>query len=415
MVRGNLPINGQRLWDDIMALAAITDPGAPFTRRSFSELFLTGRDWLSKRFAEAGLAVSLDSGGNLIGRLAGIKPGTIMIGSHSDTVPSGGRFDGIAGVITALEVVRSMRDHGIIANHTIDIVDFLAEEPSEYGLSCIGSRAMSGHLTKSQLDYKHPDGETLAGAIDRIGGRIADLANARRDDIAAFFELHIEQGIVLEQAAIDVGIVTAIAGIARIEIGYQGRADHAGATPMSLRRDAGLAAAKTVLHVNSLATEIAESGNGHFVATTGIVEQMPNAANVIAGQSRLVIDVRAEDHAMTEAFLAKLDDETNTIASACRVNRSKWLLLSDTMPAKCDETLQELLAESAAKLGLKSCSMASGAGHDTAFISHVASSCMVFVPSKEGISHAPDEWTEPEEIAAGAAVLFESVIAFDRR
>ncbi|MGE0604905.1 MAG: M20/M25/M40 family metallo-hydrolase, partial [Xanthobacteraceae bacterium] len=194
----NLPVDGRRLWDDLMRLAEITDPGEPYTRRSFSPRFLEGRSWLAERFQDAGLTVSIDPAGNLIGRLAGSEAGakTIVIGSHSDTVPSGGRFDGAAGVITALEIVRAMRESGFHPRHNIEVVDFLAEEPSEYGLSCVGSRGLSGKLSADMKGYINAGGERLDEAIARVGGNAAALDGPMRDDIAAFFELHIEQGIV---------------------------------------------------------------------------------------------------------------------------------------------------------------------------------------------------------------------------
>ena len=171
------PVDSERLWADLMALAAITDPDKPYTRRSFSPLFLKGRDWLKQRFEEAGLDVRLDAAANLIGRLDGSEPDApvIMLGSHSDTVPSGGRFDGPAGVLAALEVVRAMKAAGYRPRHTIEIVDFLAEEPSEYGVSCVGSRAMAGVLDDKMLAYTNGSGETLAAAIGRVGGDVANL------------------------------------------------------------------------------------------------------------------------------------------------------------------------------------------------------------------------------------------------
>ncbi len=207
-----------------MALAEITDPARPYTRRSFSPLFLEGRAWLAKRFAEAGLATRIDAAGNLIGRIEGAVPerGVIAVGSHSDTVPSGGRFDGIAGVAAGLEIVRSLQQSGIRLDHTIEVIDFLAEEPSEYGLSCIGSRGMVGALDERMLALTESGGETLRDGLRRVQGDPDRLGDARRDDIVAFLELHIEQGIVLESQKLDIGIVTSIVGIRRIEIVFDG-------------------------------------------------------------------------------------------------------------------------------------------------------------------------------------------------
>src|ERR1700677_472068 len=213
------PIDGKRIWDDLMALAAITDPEKPYTRRSFSPRFLEGRAWLRQRFEEAGLTVRLDTGGNLIGRLAGslADPNPIVMGSHSDTVPSGGRFDGPAGIIAALEVVRAFRDEVSKPRYPIEVVDFLAEEPSEYGVSCVGSRAMAGALDDAMLKARNPAGETLAAGIPRVGVDPGRLDQARRDSILGYLELHIEQGVVLENNGVDLGLVAAIVGIARAE------------------------------------------------------------------------------------------------------------------------------------------------------------------------------------------------------
>jgi beta-ureidopropionase / N-carbamoyl-L-amino-acid hydrolase len=193
MTLTNLPLDADRLWADVMALAEITDPERPYTRRSFTVKFLEGRAWLSRKFAEAGLAAWIDSAGNLIGRLEGTNPalGVIAIGSHSDTVPSGGRFDGVAGVATGLEIVRALRDAGVRTEHSIEVIDFLAEEPSEYGLSCVGSRGMAGLLDSRMLGLTDPGGETLRDALRRVGGNPDRLDQARRDDIKAFLELHI--------------------------------------------------------------------------------------------------------------------------------------------------------------------------------------------------------------------------------
>lgn len=413
--KSNLPVDGNRLWDDLMALADITEPGKPYTRRSFSPLFLKGRAWLQQRFEEAGLSVRLDTGGNLIGRLEGSEPsaGTILLGSHSDTVPSGGRFDGVAGVIAALEVLRALRDNGKKLRHAVEVIDFLAEEPSEHGLSCIGSRAMAGQLTPAMLDYRDGEGERLGDAIDRIGGDVSRLPQALRDDIAAYFELHIEQGIVLESQGIDLGIVTAIVGIARVELCFEGRADHAGTTPMHLRSDAGVACAHAIAFAAQRAGEMAALGRGHFVATAGVVEQLPNASNIVPGQSRIVFDIRGEDQALVHQFIAELEAQSHIIAEACRVERSEWKLLSDASPTDFDPHLQALLSQSAADFGFSSLSMASGAGHDAAFVARFAPSAMVFIPCRDGRSHAPEEWAESDALAAGAATIYEAVLRFD--
>jgi beta-ureidopropionase / N-carbamoyl-L-amino-acid hydrolase len=411
----HLRIDGERLWADLMALASITDPERPYTRRSFSPRFLEGRRWLAEKFAAAGLNVRIDAAGNLIGRREGQEPRarTIMLGSHSDTVPSGGRFDGMAGLLTGLEIARALDEAGIRLRHALEVVDFLAEEPSEFGLSCVGSRGMAGMLEAKTLEYRDPPGERLDAAVDRIGGNVAALASAVRRDIAAYFELHIEQGIVLESRGIDLGLVTAIVGIARSEIVFTGSADHAGPTPMDLRRDALVAAAETVAFVAREARRQAQQGTGHFVATTGIIEVKPNAANVVPGEARIVVDVRSDEHARVQSFRAELDAASARTAADNRVERSRFAILSDTTPAVCDSGLRALLGASAADLGFSTLEMASGAGHDAAFVSRIAPAAMLFIPCRAGKSHAPEEWAEPGAVTAGARVIGEAVVRCD--
>lgn len=412
----NFPINAQRLWEDILALAEITDPARPYTRRSFSPLFLKGRAWLQQRFEQAGLSVHIDAAGNLIGRLEGRTPGsgTIAVGSHSDTVPGGGRFDGIAGVITALEVVRSLKDRGIVLDHALEVIDFLAEEPSEYGLSCVGSRGITGALEAQMLGFQDASGEALGDAIVRVGGEPARLGSAKRQDIRAFLELHIEQGIVLENGHRDVGIVTAIAGIRRIEIVFEGSADHAGTTPMDLRRDALAAAAETVTSVRTLAERLAATPGVYFVATVGILEIEPGASNVVPRRARIVIDARSTRVDVLETFQEGIERESQAHARRLRVTRQPLRILSNAPSVALDAALRETLAEAARGFGLGSLELASGAGHDAAFMSRICPSAMVFVPCREGKSHTPEEWSEPEQIAAGAAVILEAVRRIDR-
>jgi beta-ureidopropionase / N-carbamoyl-L-amino-acid hydrolase len=415
MNEGRSIIDRDRLFENIMALATITDPDRPYTRRSFSERFMRGREWLRDQFESAGMEVRLDAGANLIARLAGSDPeaAAIMLGSHSDTVPSGGRFDGIAGILAALEAVRGLQTTGYKSRHPIEIVDFLAEEPSEYGLSCVGSRAMSGALEPAMLAYVDAKGETLSDAIARIGGDPARIATARRADIAGFFELHIEQGIVLENSKIELGLVTSIVGIARVEIVLEGSADHAGTTPMHLRRDASIAAAELLLVVAQRAQSFAARGDNHFVATVGHLEISPNAINVVPGGARMIVDVRSEKPGPMDEFIGLLDVESVAIASRNKAARVGFAVLSKTTSSLCDERLRGLLARGAATLGRSAMLMASGASHDAAFISRIAPSAMLFIPCRGGKSHSPKEWAEPEDLAKGAATLFEAIRLLD--
>jgi N-carbamoyl-L-amino-acid hydrolase len=406
----NLPTSPTRIAEDIDALAAITDPGRPYTRRAFTPTFLRGRDYLTRRFEAAGLETRIDAAGNLIGRRPGSVGGkTIVLGSHSDTVPDGGRFDGIAGVVAALEVARALSDQHITLAHDLEIVDFLAEEVSIFGVSCIGSRGMAGVRPDEWL-AREADGLTLVDGITQVGGDPA--ARSARTDIAAFLELHIEQGPVLENSHLDIGVVTAIAGITRIEIIVHGRADHAGTTPMRARHDALATAAHLVTGIEALALKLSD-GPHHFAATVGEFGIEPGAANVVPSRARLLIDARAERRADMEVFLAQLKALVATTTAETGVTIDPPLTISDNLPTPCDPSVLQILDASAAAVGARHRRMASGAGHDTAFMARITRAAMLFIPCLGGRSHTPDEYAETTDIALGAAVLLEAVKRLD--
>jgi N-carbamoyl-L-amino-acid hydrolase len=409
--RRNLPVSAARIAADIDALAAITEPGRPWTRRAFTALHRDGRQWLAERFRAAGLDTRVDASGNLIGRRAGKVPGsgTLMLGSHSDTVPDGGRFDGIAGVVAALEVARSLRDVGVDLDHDLEIVDFLAEEVSIFGVSCVGSRGMAGLRPPEWLE-RRADGITLAEGIAAAGG--SEMPEPPRADIAAFLELHIEQGPILETQGRDIGIVSAIAGIARIEVTVEGRADHAGTTPMGARCDALVAASTLVIGVRTLAREIARQPR-HFTATVGEITALPNAANVVPSNTRMLVDVRWERRDDLDRFASGFDGLCDEVAADTGA-KIVLLRVSDAPSVEMDETLGAILAEAADRLGISRMRLASGAGHDAAFLARIARSAMIFIPCRGGRSHAPDEHAETDAIASGAAVLLEAVRTLDR-
>lgn len=411
----NLPVDPARIADVIDGLARLTDPGRPYTRRAFTALFPAGRDFLEGAFRAAGLETRIDAAGNLVGRRPGRAPGrgTIMLGSHSDTVPDGGRYDGIAGVAVALEVVRALADQGIELEHDLEVVDFLAEEVSVFGVSCIGSRGMAGVLPEDWL-ARETGGLTLAQGIRDVGGDPARIAAEARRDIAAFLELHIEQGPVLETEKLDIGVVTAIAGITRIEIVVEGRADHAGTTPMGARADALAAAARLVTGIEALARSFSE-GPSHFTATVGEFSIEPNAANVVPSRARLLIDARAEERTTMDVFAASVDQLAEQIARETGTAIAAPRRLSDNMPTPGDPLLLDVLDAACEAVGAGHRRMASGAGHDTAFMAKVTRAAMIFVPCLGGRSHAPEEFAEIEDIALGAAVLFNAVIQLDEK
>lgn len=407
----NTSIRADRIAADIDALAAITEPGRPWTRRAFTPMFLEGRQWLEKAMQNAGAITRIDAAGNLIGTVPGRRPdlGTIMLGSHSDTVPDGGRFDGVAGVVAALEVARVLHDNGIVLDHTLEIVDFLAEEVSIFGVSCIGSRGLSGTRPDDWLG-RESHGITLEQGIAQVGGD--PQRSAQRDDIKAFLELHIEQGPVLHDEQLDVGVVTAIAGITRVEIIVEGRADHAGTTPMGSRKDALTTAAWIALGVEELAKALA-SGDAHFAATVGEFEMTPNAANVVPARVRMLIDARAELRDDMERFVDELVKGVAAIAEKTGVAVIAPRIVSDNPPTPCDAGLLDVLDAACETAGARHRRMASGAGHDTAWMARITRAAMIFVPCRDGRSHAPDEFATTEDIALGAAVLLDAVVALD--
>jgi len=408
----NLVTNPNRIAEDIDALAAITEEDRPYTRRAFTPIFLKGREWLQARFEAAGLDTYVDAAGNLIGRRAGRGDGigTIMLGSHSDTVPDGGRYDGIAGVIAALEVARSLNEQGVELDHDLEIVDFLAEEVSIFGVSCIGSRGLSGQRPEEWLS-REAEGVTLRQAIKEVGGSPGALLT--RNDIVAFLELHIEQGPVLESEEIDIGVVTAIAGITRIEIEVEGRADHAGTTPMDARKDALTAASWIVLAVERFAQELAR-GEAHFAATVGEFRMEPNAANVVPARVRMLIDARAERREDMERFISELTMGLEGIGVQTGLTVQPPRIVSDNPPTPCDAGLLSVLDAACESAGARHRRMASGAGHDTAWMARVTKAAMIFVPCEGGRSHTPQELAKTEDIALGAAVLLEAVQRLDK-
>ncbi|MDQ0320996.1 N-carbamoyl-L-amino-acid hydrolase [Pararhizobium capsulatum DSM 1112] len=409
----NLPVDATRIADVIKGLARITEPDRPYTRRAFTPMFLEGRAFLDRQFKAAGLETRIDASGNLIGKRKGRKSGlgTIMLGSHSDTVPEGGRFDGIAGVAAALEVARALDDAGIRLDHDLEIVDFLAEEVSIFGVSCIGSRGMAGLIPDGWLSRSEGDLTLRQGIVD-AGGDPSRIAQLKRTDISAFLELHIEQGPVLENERRDIGIVTAIAGITRIEIFIEGQADHAGTTPVGARRDALVAGAALVADVERVALRLSE-GEWHFTATVGEFEIEPNAANVVPSRARLLIDARAERREDMERFITEVDRMAVELQRDRGVTVSSPKIVSDNMPTPADITVMAALEAAAENAGALFRRMASGAGHDAAWMARISRSAMIFVPCREGRSHTPDEWAENDDITLGAAVLVGAVRRLD--
>ena len=414
-------IDEARCFGWLMQLGEITDPARPWTRSAFSERHSQGREFLAGRMRELGLKTWIDAAGNLIGRREGSDPSarTIMIGSHSDTVVGGGRFDGVAGVIAGLEIAAALADGGVRLRHSLEIVDFLAEEPNEFGLSCVGSRGMAGALDTDMLARTNKAGVTLGEAIKVVragGGSGGDaglsVGAARRSDVAAFFELHIEQGPVLEAERRDVGIVTHIAGIRRLALTFKGQAAHAGTTPLSLRQDALVAAARFVLELRQGLENLRES-RPFVIATVGEIHVAPNAPNVVPGEARLVVDLRSDASEALVTWTDRIQGFAEHAVAGTRVRLAQCRLLSATEPTTCAPALAAHLREAAGQLGLQQQDIVSGAGHDAAFLSQIAPAAMLFVPSRDGMSHCAEEWTDSAALVKGVATLLRAVRQFD--
>jgi N-carbamoyl-L-amino-acid hydrolase len=402
-----------RLQSDLAALAEFRDAHAPgWTRRVFSEPYLRSREWLAARMRDAGLEVRRDAAGNLIGTMAGSGGSALVSGSHTDTVTGGGRFDGPVGVLGAIEAARCIRESGHKLRHQLRVVDFLGEEPNDFGLSCIGSRAISGTLTEAHLAARDPSGQTLAAALGSAGGDPRRITQARwhAGSVSAFVELHIEQGPVLERAGVPLGIVSGIAGIERVLATFNGQADHAGTTPMGARHDALCAAADVVLAVERLASD----GQGGGVGTAGRIEVLPGALNVVPGQARLWAEFRS-------VYGEWLDSRRKALLDAMleagrrRGVEASLELLSRTEPVITSDQVQTAMTEAIASLGLDHLLLPSGAGHDTVQMSRLGPVGMLFVPSVGGRSHTPEELTNPEHLEAGVAALLATLLVLDAR
>ena len=399
---------GGRVFADLMRLAEMVEPGQPgWTRRVFTPEYLKSRELVWELMASSGLEVRRDPAGNLIGALRGTDAElpALILGSHTDTVAGGGRFDGPCGVMAAIEAVRRIREGGLRPRRTVWVVDFLGEEPNDFGISCVGSRAAAGHLSPVHLQLVDRTGRTLAEALAQMGGDPDRIAEALwpAGTASAYLELHVEQGTRLEEAARGLAVVTAIAGIHRAEIRLEGRADHAGTTPMDRRRDALLAAAEVSLEVERLGRR-----HGLGVATVGRLELEPNSPNVVAERATLIAEFRSGDPGWLSATDELLQELVEKVP-ARRAVRGQLTWLSREDPTPCSEGLRSVLLDSAREIGEEPLELASWAGHDAVQVAAICPVAMLFIPSRGGRSHCPDEWTDPEQVEVGARALTAAV------
>lgn len=395
----------------------VDDRQAGWTREVFSEPYRESRTFIAERMREAGLEVNMDGAGNILGRLAGtasrhgtsLKP--IMTGSHTDTVKNGGRFDGIVGVLGAIEAVHLLRERGVELQRDLYIVDFLGEEPNEFGVSCIGSRSLSGLLLPEHMDVTGTSGQTLGTTMSKFG---LDTEAALRHpwgpgSLHAYIELHIEQAPTLEREGKQIGVVTAIAGIDRLMARFVGEAAHAGATPMSDRHDALASAAEAILTIE-------REGCGapvHGVATAGRIESEPGSFNVVPSEARVYAELRSIDAEWLNGAKRNLTEQIAQQAQTRGVTQMiEWL--TDQDPVATTPVMRDHIAAASDSLGLSWMSVPSGAGHDAAHMAHLGPMGMIFVPSVDGHSHRPDEFTKSEDVQAGVQTLTEVLVRLDR-
>ena len=405
-----LRVNGARLNQHLKELSEFgKNPQGGVSRVAYSEADRQGREYVVKLMRDAKLDVSIDAAGNLIGRRRAsseTKLPPILIGSHIDSVPEGGNYDGDVGSLGAIEVAQTLAENNIYTQHALEVVIFQNEEG---GL--IGSEAMIGVLGEKELDHVSNSGKTIREGINFIGGDVSQLASVKREkgSIAAYLELHIEQGGTLEAEHIDVGVVEGIVGINQWNVTIEGFANHAGTTAMNNRRDALLAAAKFIETVNRVVTNVP----GRQVGTVGKIQAFPGAPNVIPGKVILTLELRDLDAAKIQMLYQKIRAEADQIAEASKVIFD-FTELNTNIPAPTDPRVRALIDQSAKELGLTTKLMPSGAGHDAQDMARLAPVGMIFIPSIGGISHAPKEFSRPQDIENGANVLLQTLMKLDK-
>ena len=403
-------IDGGRLTQEIDELATISEHPAPaVTRVLFSKEDMAARAWFKARCEEAGLTLRTDPVGNMFARWHGSDPSLAAVGtgSHADAIPGAGKYDGVVGVLGGLEAIRSLKRLGHKPRRSIELILFTAEEPTRFGIGCLGSRLLGGATSPDDAAaLKDPDGRSLEDWRKSAGcsGHLNDVALAK-DTYSAFVELHIEQGPLLEKRGEDIGIVEKIAAPAAIRIRLTGQGGHAGAVLMPDRHDAFLAAAEIALAVEKAAWE---SGSPDTVGTTGVVEIAPGAINSIPCEVRMLIDFRDTDLGARDRALDWLRDQAGQITSRRGVSIG-WEWIQRDPPALCDPSLVEMIESVSGQLQLRHHRMVSRAYHDSLFMARIAPTAMIFIPCHLGYSHRPDEFSSPEAIVRGTAVLAESL------
>ncbi|MDQ3666953.1 MAG: M20 family metallo-hydrolase [Acidobacteriota bacterium] len=376
-------------------------------RLAYSDADLEARQYAMRLMREAKLEVSIDAAGNIVGRRVGsdtaLKP--LMIGSHIDSVPAGGSYDGQVGSMGAIEVAQTLAENNVRLRHPLEVVLFQNEEGGT-----IGSAALARGLTEEDLKIVANSKKTIREGIKLIGGDTDKLASAvrKKGGLAAYVELHIEQGGILHQEKINIGVVEGIVGVFWWDVTIEGFANHAGTTPMNQRRDALLAAAKYIDAVNRIVTSLP----GRQVGTVGKIQAFPGAFNIVPGKVTTSLGLRDLDAAKMQMIFEKIQAEVRQIEAAT-ATKFDFKQVNASQPAPTDARFRRVIDNAAKQLGLTTKLMPSGAGHDAQEIAHLCPVGMIFVPSRDGISHSPREFSEPADITNGANVLLHTLLKLD--
>ncbi|HPF45316.1 MAG TPA: M20 family metallo-hydrolase [Emcibacteraceae bacterium] len=376
-------------------------------RVAFSDANVEGHKFMVGLMKASGLEVSVDPAGNIIGKRPGKNPNLppILFGSHIDSVPGGGNYDGDVGVMAALEVMDLLNSANIVTDHPLEMMVFTAEESS-----MIGSRSFTGDLSERTIKEFTTPGTMRTDGLDRLGGDHTKLQQAaRKTPIHAFVELHIEQGGILESKKLNIGIVEGIVGISTWPITVEGFANHAGTTPMPGRRDALVAASKLIVAINDIATNM----EGRQVATVGTIKAFPGASNVIPGRVEFSLQIRDLDAGKIQHLFEVIQQAAKPIEKEMDVTVS-FGPSGTPSPALTDPAVRDIIEQSAKELGLSYQHMQSGAGHDAQHMAEITPTGMIFVPSRGGISHSPNEYSSPEDMANGANVLLHTILKLDQ-
>jgi beta-ureidopropionase / N-carbamoyl-L-amino-acid hydrolase len=407
----NLRIDAQRLWNSLMDTAQIgATPKGGITRLTLTDLDRQVRDWFKKQCEALGCIVTIDEVGSMFARRPGKNPrlSPIAMGSHLDTQPAGGKFDGPLGVLGALEVMRTLHDHRYETNAPIEIVNWTNEEGARFAPAMLASGVFAGVFT-TEYAYARTDrdGKTFGEELQRIDYRGREKAGERK--FSGMFELHIEQGPILENDGRMIGVVEGAQGIRWYDVTIVGEAAHAGATPMRLRKNALLGAARTIERIDTIAKDIPDA-----VGTVGMVENRPNSRNIIPGEVFLSIDFRHHSELVLDFMEARLREALVEILPPLQLAYRESRIWASP-PVAFSADLIDCVGVAVETAGFSSRRLISGAGHDAVHISLVAPTTMIFVPSHGGISHNEAEWTTFEQCAAGAQVLLYAVLEYDRR